>query len=420
MPSIGERLKHGWNAFKNNKDITSYSYGTSSSYRPDRVRLSRGNERSIITAIYNRIAVDAAAIDIHHVRLDENKRYLETMDSSLDSALNLEANVDQTGRDLRQDLFMSLFDEGVVAVVPVDAEINPKSENLYDIYSLRTGRITQWMPNDIRVSLYNEQTGRHEEITVAKKMTAIIQNPFYSVMNEPNSTYQRLVRKLNILDAIDEQSGSGKLDLIIQLPYTVRTETKQKQADERRKKIEEQLMGSKYGIAYIDATEKVTQLNRSVENNLMKQIEYLTNMLYGQLGITAEIINGTADEQTMLNYNNRTIEPLLSAVTDEMKRKFLTKTGRTQGQSIMFFRDPLRLIATSTLAELADKLTRNEICSSNEIRQAMGLKPAQDPRADELRNKNLNQEADAPDPVNVGPESDTSEDDYLNFPVSRL
>ena len=420
MPSIGERLKHGWNAFKNNRDPTSYQYGMSSSYRPDRVRLTRGNERSIITAIYNRIAVDAAAIDIRHVRLDGNKRYLESIDSPLDSALTLEANLDQTGRDMRQDLFMSLFDEGVVAVVPVDAEINPKSDNLYDIYTLRTGRITQWMPNDVKVSLYNEQTGRHEEITVSKKMTAIIQNPFYSVMNEPNSTYQRLVRKLNILDAIDEQSGSGKLDLIIQLPYTVRTDTKKKQADDRRKQIEEQLMGSKYGIAYIDATEKVTQLNRSVENNLMKQIEYLTEMLYGQLGITAEIINGTADEQTMLNYNNRTIEPLLSAVTDEFKRKFLTKTARTRGQSIMFFRDPLRLITASSLAELADKLTRNEIASSNEIRQAMGLKPAQDPRADELRNKNLNQEADAPDPVNVGAEGEESNDDFSNFPVSKL
>lgn len=392
MPNLTERLAHAWNAFLNKEPPRhGYSETVSYSYRPDRPRLSRGNERSIVTAIYNRIAMDVAAIDIRHVRIDENGKYIETISSKLNYALSEEANLDQTSRSFIQDVVMSMFDEGVVAVVPVDTTLDPNVTGSYDVETMRTGKIIEWYPDMVRVRLYNQLNGRKEEVTLPKHMVAIIENPFYTVMNEPNSTLQRLIRKLNLLDAIDEQSGAGKLDLIIQLPYTIKTEAKRKQANERRKDIEMQLAGSKYGIAYTDATEHVTQLNRSLDNNLMKQIEYLTSMLYGQLGLTDTIINGTADEKVMLNYYNNTIEPIISAITGEMKRKFLTKTARTQQQSIMFFRDPFRLVPVDEIANMADKFTRNEILSSNELRAIIGYKPIDDPRADELRNKNINQ-----------------------------
>ena len=394
MPKFTERLQHAWNAFLNGDAPASPSIGASYSYRPDRVRLTRGNERSIVTAMYNRIAIDVAAVNIHHVRLDENERYIETIDSGLNYAINDEANIDQTGRELVQDIVLSMFDEGAVAVVPVETTLNPKITGAYDVISLRTGKITEWFPDQVKVRLYNEKTGRKEEIILPKKVVAIIQNPLYSVMNEPNSTLQRLIRKLNLLDAIDEQSGAGKLDLIIQLPYTIKTETRRKQAEDRRKDIEMQLAGSKYGIAYTDATEHVTQLNRSIDNNLMKQIEFLTSMLSGQLGITNEIVNNTADEKTMLNYYNCTIEPILSAITNEFKRKFLTKTARKQHQSILFFRDPFKLVPVNQIADIADKFTRNEVLSSNEVRGLIGFKPVDDARADELRNKNINQPMD--------------------------
>lgn len=394
--SFGSRLKHAWNAFFN-KDPTvmwnNYSYG--SSYRPDRMRFSRGNERSIITSIFNRIAMDIAAIDIRHVRLDENYRFTDYIDSGLDYCFNYEANIDQTGRAFIQDVVQSLFDEGCIAVVPVDTSFNPIQTGSYDILSMRVGQITEWYPQHVRVKLYNEKTGRKEEVTLPKKMVAIIENPLYSVMNEPNSVLQRLIRKLNLLDAIDEQSGAGKLDLIVQLPYSIKTEGRRMQAEDRRKIIEQQLTDTKYGIAYIDATEHITQLNRPIENNLMTQIEYLTSMLYSQLGITQEIMNGSADEKVMLNYYNRTVEPVLSAITDEMERKFLTKTARSQGQAIKFFRDPFKLVPVSDISEIADKFTRNEIMTSNEIRQIIGMKPSDDPEADELRNKNLNQSPQA-------------------------
>lgn len=390
--SFGSRLKHAWNAFFN-KDPTvmwnNYSYG--SSHRPDRMRFTRGNERSIVTSIFNRIAMDIAAIDIRHVRLDENYRFTDYIDSGLDYCFNYEANLDQTGRAFIQDVVQSLFDEGCIAVVPVDTSFNPIQTGSYDILSMRVGQITEWYPQHVRVKIYNEKTGRKEEITLPKKMVAIIENPLYSVMNEPNSILQRLIRKLNLLDSIDEQSGAGKLDLIIQLPYSIKTEGRRIQAEDRRKLIEKQLTDTKYGIAYTDATEHITQLNRPVENNLMTQIEYLTSMLYSQLGITQEIMNGSADEKTMLNYYNRTVEPVLSAITDEMERKFLTKTARSQGQAIKFFRDPFKLVPVSEISEIADKFTRNEIMTSNEIRQIIGMKPSDDPEADELRNKNLNQ-----------------------------
>ena len=342
-----------------------------------------------MTSVYNRIAMDCAAISIQHVKLDDNKRYIETVESGLNSCLNLSANVDQTGRAFLQDAFLSMFDEGCIALVPVDTSFNPKETGSYDIDSMRVGKITEWYPQHVKVRLYNERNGRKEEVVLPKSVVAIIENPLYAVINEPNSTMQRLIRKLNILDAIDEQSGSGKLNLIIQLPYVVKTKARQEQAEARRKDLEYQLTGSKYGIAYTDGTEKVVQLNRSVDNNLMGQIEYLTSMLYSQLGITQAVMDGTADEKTMLNYYNRTIEPILSAFTDEMKRKFLTKTARTQGQSIVFFRDPFKLVPVAELAEIADKMTRNEIMSSNEIRQVVGMKPSNDPKADELRNRNL-------------------------------
>lgn len=390
--TIGSRLKHAWNAFFN-RDPTNERWSTGTSYysRPDRVKFSGGNERSIVTSVYNRIAMDAAAIDIKHVKLDKDERYSETIKSGLNECLTVEANIDQSGVAFRQDIFMSMLDEGCIAIVPVDATLNPNVTGSYDITSMRTGKILEWRPDKIRVKLYNEKTGEQEDVWVKKKNTAIVENPLYAVINERNSTMQRLVRKLNILDAIDEQSGSGKLDLIIQLPYTVRTELKQQQADRRLKNIEEQLANSKFGIAYADSTEHITQLNRPVENNLMKQIEYLTSMLYSQLGITQAVMDGTADEQTMLNYYSRTTEPLIRAVVDEMKRKFLTKTARSQNQSIMYFRNAFSLVPVTQLAELVDKFTRNEVATSNEMRQVLGWKPSNDPKADQLRNSNISQ-----------------------------
>lgn len=388
--NIGSRLKHAYNAFMN-RDPTYTPTGSSYSIRPDRPRLSRGNERSIVTSVFNRIALDVASIDIKHCRLDENGRYVEDIDSGLNNCLDLEANLDQTGRAFIQDVVMSMLDEGCVAIVPVDTTLNPKITNSYDILSMRTGKILDWYPAHVRVRLYNDQTGDKEDILLPKSQVAIIENPLYAVINEHNSTMQRLIRKLSLLDVTDEQTASGKLDLIIQLPYVVKTDARREQANRRRKEIEEQLTGSKYGIAYTDGTEKVTQLNRSLENNLLKQIEYLTEMMYSQLGITQEVLNGTADEKTMLNYNNRTVEPIVSAIVDEMKRKFLTKTARSQRQTIAFFRDPFRLVPVNDIAEIADKFTRNEIMTSNEIRQIVGMKPSDDPKADELINSNISQ-----------------------------
>ena len=388
---IRSRVKRAWNVFMNKDPSREYkNTGMSSYYRPDRPRFTRGNEQSIVTSVYNRIALDVASVAIRHVRLDENGRYLEDINSGLNNCLTLEANVDQTARAFVQDAVMSMFDEGCVALVPVDTDVDPEATDSYKIESIRTGKIIEWKPRHVRVRLYNDQTGMNEEVLLRKEKVAIIENPLYAVINEPNSTMQRLIRKLNLLDVVDEQSSSGKLDLIIQLPYVIKTEARRQQAENRRKDIENQLAGSKYGIAYTDGTERITQLNRSVENNLLKQVEYLTSMLYSQLGITQAILDGTADEKTMLNYNNRTIEPILSALVDEMKRKFLTQTARSQKQSIMFFRDPFRLVPVNELAEIADKFTRNEIMTSNEIRQVIGMKPSEDPRADELRNKNLN------------------------------
>lgn len=387
--SFGSRLKHAWNAFTGNIQMNYRDLGMGYSYRADRPRMSRGNERSIVTSVYNRIALDVAALNVQHVRLDENGRFLSVIDDGLNNCLTLEANIDQTARSFIQDVVVSMFDEGSVAIVPVDTTTDPNVSGSYDIQSLRVGQILDWYPQYIRARVYNEQTGRKEDIVVPKSAVAIIENPLYAVINEPNSTMQRLIRKLNLLDVIDEQSGSGKLDLIIQLPYVIKTEAKRQQAENRRKDIENQLSGSKYGIAYTDGTEHITQLNRSVNNNLMSQIEYLTSMLYSQLGITQSILDGTADEKTMLNYNNRTIEPIISAIVDEMKRKFLTKTARSQHQSISFFRDPFKLVPVNDIAEIADKFTRNEIMTSNEIRQVVGMKPSEDPRADKLRNKNL-------------------------------
>lgn len=387
--SVGSRLKHAWNAFLGNEAFGfRYPLGPSYSIRPDRPIFSRGNERSIITSVYNRIALDAASIAIQHVRLDDDGRFTEVIDSSLNSCLSLEANLDQTGRAFIQDVVMSMLDEGCVAIVPTDTDIDPKNGS-YKIEELRVGKILEWYPKHVKLRVYNENRGEKQDITLPKSTVAIIENPFYAVMNEPNSTMQRLVRKLNILDAIDEQSGSGKLNLIIQLPYVIKTEARRQQAEKRRKDIEEQLAGSKYGVAYTDGTEHVVQLNRPIDNNLMSQIEYLTSMLYSQLGITQGILDGTADDRTKLNYDNRTIEPILSAIVDEMKRKFLTKTARSQKQSILFFRDPFRLVPINDIAEIADKMTRNEIMTSNEIRQKIGMKPSKDPKADELRNSNL-------------------------------
>ena len=386
-----DRLRHGWNAFMNRDPTYAQDLGPSYYYRPDRPRFTRGNERSIVTSVYNRIALDASAITIQHVRLDENGRFLSTIDSDLNKCLTLDANIDQTGRAFLQDAVMSMLDEGCVALVPVETDVDPNDTDSYKIFSIRTGKIVEWRPQHVKVRVYDERTGRKEDITLSKSSVAIVENPLYAVINEPNSTMQRLIRKLSLLDVTDEQTASGKLDLIIQLPYIIKTEARRQQAEQRRKDIEMQLAGSKYGIAYTDGTEHITQLNRSVENNLMKQVEYLTSMLYSQLGITQTILDGTADEKTMINYYTRTIEPIVSAIVDEMKRKFLTKTARSQRQSIEFFRDPFKLVPVNDIAEIADKFTRNEILTSNEIRQIVGMKPSNDPKADELINSNISQ-----------------------------
>lgn len=414
--NIGSRVKRAWNAFLNRDPPSdrNYSYYGGYSYRPFYDRKGRAIDKTIITAILSRIAVDASSITIQHVKLDENGRYDETVNSDLNACFNLSANIDQTGRAFIQDIVLSMLEEGVVAVVPVDTDLNPMTTDSYKIYSMRVGTIMEWFPNHVRVRLYNDRTGEKEEITLPKRMVAIVTNPFYAVMNEPNGTMQRLIRKLNLLDAVDEQSSSGKLDLIIQLPYVIKNDLRRQQAEERRKQIEDQLTGSKYGITYTDGTERITQLNRSLDNNLLAQVEYLTNMAYSQLTITQEIMNGTADETAMTNYYSRTIEPIVSAIVDEFKRKFLTKTARSQNQSIVFFRDPFKLVPIGTVADMADKFTRNEIMSSNEFRQVIGLKPSKDPAADELRNKNLNQTPGQEEAMAAGKEAVKSELDETN------
>ena len=414
--NIGSRVRRAWNAFLNRDPPSdrNYSYYGGYSYRPFYDRKGRAIDKTIITAILSRIAVDASSITIQHVKLDENGRYDETINSDLNACFNLSANIDQTGRAFIQDIVLSMLEEGVVAVVPVDTDLNPMTTDSYKIYSMRVGTIMEWFPNHVRVRLYNDRTGEKEEITLPKRMVAIVTNPFYAVMNEPNGTMQRLIRKLNLLDAVDEQSSSGKLDLIIQLPYVIKNDLRRQQAEERRKQIEDQLTGSKYGIAYTDGTERITQLNRSLDNNLLAQVEYLTNMAYSQLTITQEIMNGTADETAMTNYYSRTIEPIVSAIVDEFKRKFLTKTARSQNQSIVFFRDPFKLVPIGTVADMADKFTRNEIMSSNEFRQVIGLKPSKDPAADELRNKNLNQTPGQEEAMAAGKEAVKSELDETN------
>lgn len=411
--SFGSRLRHAWNAFLSREPTPRYEgYGSGFSYRPDRVRFSRGNERSIVTAVYNRIAMDVASIDIRHVITDENGRYKEDADSRLNDCLTLSANLDQTARAFRQDIAMSMMDEGCVAIIPVDTDDDPTKgiPGSFDILSMRTGKITAWYPEHVRVSAYNERKGRREEIVLPKRSVVILENPFYAVMNESSSTMQRLIRKLNLLDVVDENNSSGKLDLIIQLPYTVRSEKRREQAEARRKDIETQLAGSKYGIAYTDGTEKITQLNRAVENNLMTQVEYLTSMLYSQLGITTAIMDGTADEKTMLNYQNRTVEPFVSAIADGMKRTFLSEDARSAHHSIMYFRDPFKLVPVAEVAEIADKMTRNEIMTANEIRQAIGMKPSTDPKADQLRNSNMpnNDDSKTPAPSDSRIEEETS------------
>lgn len=398
--SFGSRIRRAWNVFKNRDPMTDMSWrlGYGDSQRADRVILSSNNEKTIVNAIYNRIALDVASLKFRHVRLDENERFKEEMSTGLNEVLKTEANLDQSGRAFVHDMVLSMIDEGVVAAVPVETTDDPEVSSSYEILQMRVGPIVEWYPQHVKVRLYNSVTGRRQEFTFRKRDVAILENPFYAVMNAPNSTLQRLIRKLRLLDVIDEQAGSGKLDLIIQLPYTIRSEARQQQAEVRRKSVEDQLAGNKLGIAYIDSTEKVIQLNRSVENNLLKQVEYLTSMLYSQLGFSQSILDGTADEQTMLNYQNKTVEPLASTITDEFKRKFLTKTARTQGQSIMFFTEPFRITPVSQIAEIADKFTRNEILTSNEIRQIIGIKPSDDPKADELRNSNLNQEKQGDEP----------------------
>lgn len=389
--SIGAILKHAFDVFRNREPTYgNYNMGVGYSYRPDRIRLTRGNERSIVTSIYNRIALDVSSFDITHCRLDDNGRFLENIKSPLNNCLQVEANIDQTGRSFKQDVVISMLDEGCVAIVPVETDSDPTISNSFDILSMRTGKIIDWYPQHVRIRVYNEKKGIKEDIVLPKKSVAIIENPLYAVINEPNSTMQRLIRKLNLLDVIDEQSGAGKLDIIVQLPYTTKSELRRQQAEVRRNDIEKQLTNSKYGIAYADINEKITQLNRPVENNLMNQIEYLTTQLYGQLGITQAILDGTANEQTLLNYQSRTIEPIVSAIVDEMKRKFLTKTARSQNQTITFFRDPFKLVPVNSIADIADKFTRNEILTSNEIRQIIGMKPSDDPKADQLKNSNLN------------------------------
>lgn len=416
-PTLMTRLKNSWNAFRNRDPTMFYSEpGMSYTYRPDRVRFSRGNERSIVTSVYNKIAMDVAAVDIRHCRIDENGRYKEDVDSDLNTCLTLEANIDQSHRAFRQDVVMSMFDEGAVAIVPIEAKGDPTIGTSFDIRSMRVAKIIEWFPRSVKVEAYNDYTGRKEQLIFPKKSVAIIENPLYSVINEPNSTMKRLVRKLNLLDAIDEQSGSGKLDLIIQLPYVVKGDLKKQQAEDRKESIIEQLKGP-YGIAYIDGTEKITQLNRPVENNLMSQIEYLTNMLYSQIGITPAIMDGTADEKTMLNYNNRTIEPIVSAIVDSMKRSFLSKTARSQGQTIMAFRDPFKLVPINNIAEIADKFTRNEILTSNEIRQIIGFKPSDDPKADQLLNSNISHSPE--ELANSGGATNQFES-LLDIPISKL
>lgn len=400
--SFGSRLKHAWNAFINGDSSMHYSnYGYSSGYRMDRPKFSRGVDRTIISSVYNRIGLDVSQITIQHVKLDDNGRYKETMDSKLNDCLTLEANIDQTAREFIQDLVLTMFDEGCAAIVPVDTSDDILRTGSFDVLSMRVGKIVEWFPRAVRINVYNDRTGEREEIVLPKERIAIVDNPFYCVMNESNSVVQRIIQKFRLLDAVDEYSSSGKLDLIIQLPYVIKTKAREDQAEQRRKLIENQLANSKYGIAYIDGTEHITQLNRSLENNFLTQIQYLVDLFYSQMGITSEIMNSTADEKTMLNYNTRTIEPIVSAIADNIKRKFLTKTARSQGQSIMFFKDPFKLVPVSDLAEIADKMTRNEIMTSNELRQVIGMKPSSDPSADELRNKNLSQPAENKQPSNV-------------------
>lgn len=424
-PTLIDRIKTGWNAFRNRDPTMFYNEpGMSYTYRPDRPRFTRGNERTIATSVFNKIAIDVAAVELRHCRIDENGRYVEDIKSDFNECLTLEANIDQSHRAFKQEAVMSLFDEGVIAIVPIETKGDPVLSTSFDIKSMRTGKILEWFPRSVKIEVYNDMTGRKEQIIMPKKSVAIVENPLYSVINEPNSTLKRLVRKLALLDAIDEQSASGKLDLIIQLPYAIKSDLRQQQADKRRNDIVDQLRDS-HGIAYIDGTEKVIQLNRSIENNLPKQIEYLTNEFYSQLGITSEIMNGTADEQTMLNYNNRTVEPIVSAMVDAMKRSFLSKTARTQGQTIMAFRDPFKLVPINNIAEIADKFTRNEILTSNEIRQIIGMKPAKDPRADQLRNSNISQSKDAVE-INskTGEAIDSSESTHgtsvMDTPISEL
>lgn len=415
-----DRLQHAWNAFVYNDSVPRGSryvdLGYSSTYRPDRMYFTKGNERSIVVSVYNRIAIDCSSVNIKHVRLDENERFTEVIDSGLNTCLTLEANKDQTARAFLQDVVMSMFDEGCVAIVPIDTSENIYEYGSYDIESLRVGKITQWFPDHVRVEVYNDRIGQKQEIIFPKSEVAIIENPLYAIMNEHNSTLQRLIRKLNILDVIDEQSGSGKLDLIIQLPYVIKSEARRKQAEERRADIEQQLASSKFGVAYTDGTEKITQLNRSVENNLMSQIEYLTSMLYSQLGITQAVLDGSANEETMLNYNKRTVVPIINAIVDEMNRKFLTKTARSQKQAIMYFNDPFKLVSVTRIADIADKFTRNEIMSSNEIRQIIGLKPVNDPKADELRNKNINAGTEQDYPmVDESQEDESTDESYPSY-----
>lgn len=415
-----ERIRNSWNAFRNRDPTMFYNEpGMSYTYRPDRVRFSRGNERSIVTSVYNKIAMDVAAVDIRHCRIDGNGRYIADVDSDLNTCLTLEANIDQTHRAFRQDVVMSMFDEGAVAIVPIEAKGDPTIGTSFDIRSMRVAKIVEWFPRSVKVEVYNDQNGRKEQLIFPKKSVAIVENPLYSVINEPNSTMKRLIRKLNLLDAIDEQSGSGKLDLIIQLPYTVKGELREQQAEKRKNSIIEQLKGP-YGIAYTDATEKITQLNRPVENNLMKQIEYLTNMLYSQIGITPAIMDGTADEKTMLNYNNRTIEPIVAAITDAMKRNFLSKTARSQGQTIMAFRDPFKLVPINNIAEIADKFTRNEILTSNEIRQIIGFKLSSDPKADQLLNSNISHSPEELAASGNDQQLSSSFEKLMNKPISEL
>lgn len=415
MPTLVERFKNSWNAFFNNKDPSYYpAQGPSYSYRPDRLRLQPGNERTIVTAILNRIALDVSSVDIEHVRTDGDNQYTGTINDGLNKCLTLSANLDQTGRAFIQDLVMSMLDEGCVAVVPTETSVNPKTNSSFDIFSMRTGKILEWFPDNVRVRVYNERTGQKEDLVLPKKMVAIIENPLYAVMNEPNSTLRRLVRKLTLLDVIDEQSGSGKLDIIIQMPYTIKTEAKRMEAEKRRKDIEVQLAGTKYGIAYADAAEKITQLNRPVENNLMGQIEYLVKLLYSQLGMTEEVMNGTANEETMLNYYNRTIEPILAVICNEMKRKWLTTTAISQGQSIKYFKDPFKLVTVNSIADIGERFTRNAIMSPNEIRAILGIKPTGNPDSDEVRNRNLYDEGEVPAEIQNGPEEEQVYEEYVD------